>query len=746
MTRIQSHQPTFSRGEIHPSLSGRVDLQFFHSGLSRCRNYIPVAEGIVRRRGGTRYIGEAKSSTVETRLLPFIYSASDGYAIEVTENAFRFWRDNGQVQSGGSPVEVTTTYAAADIATLDYAQSADVLFFAHGSYPIKTLSRTSHTSWTFADYDFSGGPFQKINTDTSLTVNVSGSTDAAVGATVTATASASLFSSDMVGAELYLELEDMDDVAKWLGSTHADPTSTDPAASLYKSSVGQRVRAFGNVYSADDAVLIGPNPPDHSEGSQASGENRTSWTFVHDGKGRGTIASYVSATEVTVTVTKTIPKEIVTNGTSKFRLPEWTSARGYPQAISFYDQRLILAGSATKPQTIWASVLDDYANMEDGTDADQAIVKTMTASNNRVNPILWMVGDEVLIIGTPGQEFLGRSSQLTALIKPDDFVTKEAPSEGSASIKPVRKDGAIFVSRDTQRVIEEAFDPEVGRIESTDLSLTARHLTRVGIEGIAWQQSPEQILWVWLTDGTLASLTYQKKNDVQGWALHDLSGGKVKSACVIPGADGKTEDLYMLVERTIGGSTVRYIEVMQPFYTVTEGNNAADSWYLDSALRYEGSATTTITGLSHLEGQTVTALADGKVVTGLTVSLGSVTLPAAASNVLVGLHSDAYIWTLSPDFGVSDGATAGRMRRIKSVAVKARGVGGAVKVVGSGDDPELLQPSGDGAANTASLIADLVKKLGVSSDLERDHRIEVRQSQPLPLDILALATNTEVSS
>jgi len=356
-----------------------------------------------------------------------------------------------------------------------------------------------------------------------------------------------------------------------------------------------------------------------------------------------------------------------------------------------------------------------------------------------------MVGAEVLLIGAPYQEFIGRSSQLTDLIKPDDFVTKEATSEGSAAIKPVRKDGAIFLSRDLRRVIHMAFEADIGRFDVSELSVAARHISNIGIEGLAWQQSPEQILWLWLSDGSLASVTYQKKNAILGWALHDLSGGLVKSACVIPSSDGKTEDLYLLVDRTIGGSTVRYVEVMQPFYDIVEGQAASDCWYLDCALRYSGAAATTISGLDHLEGQTVTALIDGKVATGMVVTSGAITLPFTGSEVLVGLHTDAYIRSLSPDFGIADGATAGRPRQVPFMAVKARGIGGTVKLAGSSYDGELLAPSGDVTSGVASVAYDTIKRVPINSDYDLEHQLEVRQSQPLPLDVLALVTHMEVS-
>lgn len=746
MPDIHRHQPSFARGEISPQLAGRVDLQLFHAALAACRDFLPTPKGIVVRRGGTKFLGEAKNTDKNTRLIPFIFDENEGYALEVTENAIRFWQAGGQVVDGGSPVELATSYASSEIWSIDYAQSADVMTLVHGSHAPAELARTSHTAWSLTDVTFEAGPFQKYDTN-DITVNVSGSDDMAVGDVVTITSSADVFAASDVGHEIFLELANLDDVPKWEGNQHSDPNSTDPAASLYKSTVGQRVRANGNVYQAKNAKLIGVNPPDHSEGEQAAGDDRTTWIYKHDGEGRARITAFTNAQTVTATVSKTIPKEIVTGGgTDTFRMPDWTSLRGYPQKVGFHDDRRLFARTATKPMSLWASVLDDYANMQDGTDADLAISKTMTPGRGRVSAVQWMVSEEVLMLGLAAEEKIGRAKVLGDFIQPGDFTTKTINSKGSAGVKPVALDGALFLSRDRKRLLEMAFNGDLARMDVEDLSEVASHLLEDGITEIAFQDTPYPVLWCVRDDGKLLSFSWRKAQDVRAWALHDLSGALVKSITVVPNSDGVSEDLFLLVERTVNGTTKRYLEVMQKPFTIKVGEPATDAWYLDSALELTGRASSSLSGLDHLEGETVQVFVDGEVREPKTVTAGSIQLDRpVTTRALVGLHTPARIVTLNPEFALADGATADKKRRTRAITVRARGIGGKAGIEGGRYPAQNLKPSYGAAADTASVCFDASVKVSPGQGFANDQRIEIIQDQPLPLEVLALVANMEVA-
>lgn len=186
-------QPSFAAGELSPALYGRVDLQKYSVGLSKCRNAYVQQYGGVSNRPGTMYIGAAKYADQTARLIPFQYSTEQTYVLEFGDYYVRFYRDGARLESGGSPVELETPYSASMLADLSYTQSADVLFLTHPDVQPKMLKRTGDTTWSLSDMEFMGGPFMETN-ESNITVRAS-----AVSGNVTLTASASLWKASDVG-------------------------------------------------------------------------------------------------------------------------------------------------------------------------------------------------------------------------------------------------------------------------------------------------------------------------------------------------------------------------------------------------------------------------------------------------------------------------------------------------------------------------------------------------------------------
>lgn len=185
---VQTLKANGTRGEVTPLVINRTDTEFFKASLKLLRNWVSLRYGGWRRRSGTRWCGETKIGTSASTLIPFVFSSSQSYVLEFGGQYIRFWTPDGaQITSGGSPLEVSTPYLAADVERIQFAQSADVIYLAHPSYAPRKLLRSSHTSWALSLVDFIDGPYLPIN-DTTTTLSA-GST-MSLGASVTVTASA----------------------------------------------------------------------------------------------------------------------------------------------------------------------------------------------------------------------------------------------------------------------------------------------------------------------------------------------------------------------------------------------------------------------------------------------------------------------------------------------------------------------------------------------------------------------------
>jgi len=127
-------------------------IQKYYNAAATIENFIIRPYGGVHRRPGTYYVGEVKTSSKKTRLIPFEYSTTQAYIIELGDQYMRFYMDNGQITESGSAVEIATPYLEAELFDVQYAQSADTLYLAHPNHAPRKLVRNSHTDWDLSDY------------------------------------------------------------------------------------------------------------------------------------------------------------------------------------------------------------------------------------------------------------------------------------------------------------------------------------------------------------------------------------------------------------------------------------------------------------------------------------------------------------------------------------------------------------------------------------------------------------------
>ena len=196
MARVAAQLTNFTAGELSPRLDGRVDLAKYPAGCATVENMVIYPHGAAARRPGTQYIAPVKTSSAKTRLIPFEFSTTQTYILELGNQYIRFFRDNGQILSSGSPYEISSPYLTAELFDIKFAQSADVMYITHPNHKTRKLSRTGHTSWSLTEVEFINGPFLDTNTSTT-TLTASG-----VSGSVTITASSSTFVSTDVGRQV----------------------------------------------------------------------------------------------------------------------------------------------------------------------------------------------------------------------------------------------------------------------------------------------------------------------------------------------------------------------------------------------------------------------------------------------------------------------------------------------------------------------------------------------------------------
>jgi hypothetical protein len=661
MARVAVQLTNFTGGELSPRLDGRNDLQKYSTGCKTLENMIIFPHGSAARRSGTQFVAEVKDSSKETRLIPFEFSTTQTYMLEFGNQYIRFYKDNGQILSGGSAYEISSPYLEAELFDIKYAQSADVMYICHPNHPVQKLARTGHTSWTLTDVVFTNGPFMDHNIETT-------------------TMTASHTNAGQIGTLTLSSTTGVNSNQGWL--------STD---------VGR---------------------------------------LVHMLDGHVKITGYTSSTVVDIEVLTDISNG---SATTDFALGSFSDTTGHPSCVTFFEQRLVFAATLSQPQTLFFSKSGDYENMDDGYHEtvadDDAIIYTI--ASNQVNAIRFMTATRTLIIGTAGGEFAVSGGGTDIAITPTNILIKKQSNNGAANVDALAVGNAtLFLQRARRKLRELAYNFDVDGYVAPDLTILAEHISEGGFKQLSYQQEPNQIIWGVRNDGQLIGLTYQREQQVVAWHRHIFGGSAIcESVATIPTDDSEYQT-WVINKRTINGATKRYVEYIHQ-YDFDETDDTSFN-FLDSQLSYDGSPVTTLSGLSHLEGETVSVLADGATHPDKVVSSGSITLDRSASKVKVGLGYTSLLQTMRIDAGSQNGTSQSKTKRIYEITARLyESIG--VEIGPDLDNMERIPfRSSANAMDSGINVFTGDKEIEFRGNYETDGFIFVRQSQPLPLTILSL--------
>lgn len=686
----------FTGGEVTPTLSARYDLQKFGSFLQCCENFIPNLHGDIERRPGMRFIADLGGKSV---LIPFQFNT------EPENNYVLIFREGGITVASAdgllAGVSIESPYALDDVYALSTAQAGDIVYLAHKNYALRKLTR----SGTAPDYEWALEEVvlnQSIAAPAAPTVTFvrdNGDDDAPLNYTLRYVVTA-------------VDGDGVESVASAVGSTTGKyPTDW----------------VVGNHVDLTWAAVEG------AEEYNVYRESAGYYGFI--GVSRSTSFQDQNFEPDTATT----PKE------------DWNPFEdgNNPATVAFHQQRLVLGGTKDDPASFFMSRTGDFENFRKSRPLqDDDPVEYMLASGS-IDEIRWMASFGDLLIGTSGAEYKATSGG--AAITSSDVQISVQSYWGSSGLAPlIIGQSVMHCQRSGSHVRDLYYSWESDGYAGNDLSLLAPQLVESHhIMQWAFQQSPGSNIWAVRDDGVLLCLTYMKEQNVYGWSRH-VTQGKVLSVAVISGSQ---EDVVMLVvEREVGGAKKYFLERLAGRFRDTDG--IEEAFYVDGGLtsRRE-TAAEMMTGLGHLEGADVVALADGSPVEGLKVADGAVTLPYAAKVVTVGLN---YVSALSPlplETDTQQGATLGKRRAYgKCVLRLYRSVGGKYAATEPGDLFDVAGWKG----RTAYDLPFLPEKYGeacqpfsgnieisLPSGQDTDTSLWLMQDRPMPFRVVAIMADVD---
>ncbi|MDB6077726.1 MAG: hypothetical protein JWO82_1473 [Akkermansiaceae bacterium] len=334
-----------------------------------------------------------------------------------------------------------------------------------------------------------------------------------------------------------------------------------------------------------------------SEPGTLSGVPRMTLT-VDDGKIRGLVKITQVIDARTAKAVVLAPVEATT--TYYWSEGAWSDFQGYPRAVELHQARIFMAATKLKPHTVWGSASDDYEDFYIGTDPDEAFGHTIAIGER--DPILWLISERYLLIGTGSAEFIMHGEQEDNAITPEYGVAKRQSSLGShnGGVPAAFADSvSLFVQRGGTRIREFSFKFEVDRYENANLSLLSEHFFTDPVDDIAIQRMPFQIVW-FLSGGKVYGMTYERMQNVAAWHRHETQG-EVISLGAIRGATGEDE-VWFLVRR--GGDIL-----VERFQLHALSNPQDDGWWMDSAVTI--AAPYDVSTIPHLAGKEVISFSDG---------------------------------------------------------------------------------------------------------------------------------------
>lgn len=418
---------------------------------------------------------------------------------------------------------------------------------------------------------------------------------------------------------------------------------------------------------------------------------------------------------------------------------KWTTS-DYPQHVSFYEQRLVFAATYSYPQHLWFSETGDFFNMLPGTTGTDPF--EIQIKSERHNQIQWLASGDKLSVGTIGDEWVISGGQDTFTI--ENVQTKRHSARGAEAIRPVVVGSSILYIERLGRVVNEfVYDYNSAGYVSINLSILSPHLTDdYNITRWSYQQVPNSIVWCTRADGAMLALTFQREHQVIGWARHTTEG-YFRDVCCTPNNTYRETDTWILAEREIEGITYFYLERLHQEFL---SQDVEEAWMVDSGLQYDnpGVPVTSLSGLDHLEGETVSILTNGAVHPDQVVESGAIELNFASDKVTVGLPYISRIKPLALELGLDEGTSVGREQRITNMSVFLyRSLG---MWIGKDEDAMEEVPfrlPTDLTGQGVPLFSG-IRKVAFPEGYDNEALIIIEQRQPLPMIIVAIIDESEV--
>jgi len=760
-------------------------------------------------------------------------------------------------------LEIPTPYAEADLFDIHYVQSNDVLTLVHPNYAPQEFRRYSSIDWRLETISFGA----TVATPTGVAVTANRGTGVNItNITISALGAQGVFTLSNDAKNKQLAEGDSIYITGVVGMTQLNdqyyiidtfPTASTMKLVYYQTGTfvdthtftaytsGGLVQAMTPAADITNYYVVTALNPDHQQESVQSAVvsvtnnlnvqgayNTISWTAVSGVlrynvyKRQNGLYGYIGQTSSTSFVDDNIAPDL--SITPSIYDTVFSSAGNYPGAVSYFEQRKAFAGTTNEPQTLWMTrspTENDMSYSIPTQDDDRIKVEVAVREASTIRHIVPLT--QMLMLTNSSE--LRVSPINSDVITPSTISVRPQSYIGANNVQPeIVNNIVVYCAERGGHVRELGYSWQSQGFITGDLSLRATHLfDNLTLSDMCYAKSPQPILWFISSSGYMLGLTYVPEQQLGAWHWHETDGTFESLTAV---AEGDEDRVYVVVKRTINGSTKRYIERLASRRVV----DLEDCIFVDSALTYDGinansanvltvsggtnwdsSEVLTITkgvggtvdffdypaqtnagdcivftdsdgnkyrftiiatsnsntatvrvdktlpvslrnvginefefarrdlsGLSHLEGKTVSILADGAVMPEQVVTSGSISLQRAATKIIVGLPYESDLQTLPMTLNV-DGFGQGRTKNVNKAWLRVFKSSGIFVGPDADHLVEYKQRTTEPYGSPPSLKSDELLVV-MTPSWGAGGQVYIRQADPLPLTLVGLTLEVSI--
>lgn len=696
------------------------------------------------------------SATLKTGTHSLAFTPTGTFYIEFSSSLDYTTLVDSVAVEGSGIMQLPTPWAESDLPLIRKAQSADVIFVACDGYQQRRIERRDNDSWSIVLEEPLDGPFGNIN------VGYTTITPSALTGDITLTASNALFTGDTTehsgtlfkissAGQIVQETATAEDTftgsilvtgvgdsrefnisvsGSWSATVTLQRSVDDATWVDVETYTTNQSKTFNDgLDNVEYYYRVGVKTGNYTSGTIQLGLSYSGGTLT----GIVKIRRVASPTSATATVIEPLGG---TDATRDWYKSQWDDDQGYPTALCLYEGRVWYAGRGK----IWGSVSDGYSSFDEDVEGDSKTINR-NIGEGPVDKVHWMAPLQRLLLGTTGSEISVKSTSFDEPLTATNFNPKDASTKGTANVD-IAKDGkmALYVQRSGTSLYQLQYTLEENEYGSANLSELAPEITEPSIVRLAIQHEPDTRIHAIRSDGKAAVLVKDDAENTLAWVLVETDG-EIEDAFVLP---GDTEDkVYYAVKRTINGSTVRYLE---RWAQESEGRGGVTNKLADSFVYSASHASAVITGLSHLEGETVALWGNGKDLGQYTVSSGQITASEVVTSYCVGLPYSATWKSTKLAYAAGMGTALTQRKKVDQIGLIARDIHAQGITYGPSDTErwELPKEKNHTPIDQESVIEEYdAESFPFGGHWHTDSRVIVKAQAPRPATLLALVLGIE---